>query len=58
MTLKSDPDTLARSIEATEQLLLRFVADALVMRVGFHNGAHAGQILDLRRVLGLPRVIG
>ncbi len=29
----------------------------LVMRVGFHNGAHAGQILDLRRAMGLPRVI-
>ncbi|MEE2718454.1 MAG: DinB family protein [Planctomycetota bacterium] len=33
------------------------IAD-LVLRVGFHNGAHAGQILDLRRGLGKPRVIG
>lgn len=31
--------------------------DDLVLRVGFHNGAHAGQILDLRRALGKPRVI-
>ena len=30
----------------------------LVLRVGFHNGAHAGQVLDLRRNLGKPRVIG
>ena len=33
------------------------IAD-LVRRVGFHNGAHAGQILGLRRGLGKPRVIG
>ncbi|MDG1899915.1 MAG: DinB family protein [Phycisphaerales bacterium] len=32
--------------------------DDLVVRVGFHNGAHAGQVLDLRRVLGMPRIIG
>jgi len=32
--------------------------DDLVVRVGFHNGAHAGQVLDLRRNLGKSRVIG
>ncbi|MBZ0172429.1 MAG: DinB family protein [Phycisphaerales bacterium] len=30
----------------------------LVQRVIFHNGVHAGQIIDLRRVIGLGRVIG
>ncbi len=33
-------------------------AGALVQRIIFHNGAHAGQIADLRRALGMPRVIG
>jgi hypothetical protein len=30
---------------------------ALVTRVTFHNGVHTGQITDLRRALGLERVI-
>ncbi len=30
---------------------------ALIMRVCFHNGAHAGQIIDLRRALSMQRVI-
>ena len=30
----------------------------LVLRVCFHNGVHAGQVLDLRRALGMPRIIG
>lgn len=30
----------------------------LVARVVFHNGTHAGQIVDLRRALGMPGVIG
>jgi hypothetical protein len=29
----------------------------LVLRVSLHNGAHAGQLVDLRRGLGLERVI-
>jgi hypothetical protein len=29
----------------------------LVQRIAFHNGVHAGQIIDLRRGLGLDRVI-
>ena len=29
----------------------------LVMRLCFHNGAHAGQIMDLRRALSMQRVI-
>jgi hypothetical protein len=29
----------------------------LVLRIAFHNGVHAGQIIDLRRALGLDRVI-
>lgn len=31
--------------------------DALVMRLCFHNGMHAGQLTDLRRVLGMARVL-
>ena len=30
----------------------------LMHRVCFHNACHAGQIVDLRRGLGLPRIIG
>jgi len=30
---------------------------ALVLRICFHNGTHAGQLVDLRRALGLPNVI-
>ena len=30
----------------------------LIHRVCFHNACHAGQIVDLRRGLGLPRIIG
>ena len=30
----------------------------LISRVCFHNGAHSGQLLDLRRALDMPRVIG
>ena len=29
----------------------------LIMRVCFHNGSHAGQIMDLRRSLSMQRVI-
>ena len=29
----------------------------LIMRLCFHNGAHAGQIIDLRRALNMQRVI-
>ena len=29
----------------------------LAMRMVFHNGTHAGQIVDLRRALGMPQVI-
>jgi DinB family protein len=29
----------------------------LAMRMVFHNGTHAGQIVDLRRALGMPQLI-
>ena len=29
----------------------------LIMRLCFHNGAHAGQIIDLRRALNMQRII-
>jgi hypothetical protein len=32
-------------------------ASALVGRMIFHNGAHCGQLIDLRRALGFPSVI-
>ena len=60
-------DRLAGEVaSATESSLSREVkwgsrvleAGALVQRVIFHNGAHAGQIADLRRALGMPHVIG
>lgn len=28
-----------------------------VLRMAFHNGVHTGQITDLRRALGMPRVL-
>jgi len=34
-----------------------FPISALVIRVCFHNGTHAGQLTDLRRALRLDRVI-
>jgi DinB superfamily len=30
----------------------------LVLRMMFHNGTHTGQVVDTRRALGMPRVIG
>ena len=34
------------------------VVGSLVHRMVFHNGTHAGQLIDLRRALGMPNVIG
>lgn len=31
---------------------------AAVMRMIFHTGFHTGQIVDLRRALGMPRILG
>lgn len=36
----------------------RITLRSLVMRVTFHCGLHGGQLMDLRRALGLGRVIG
>lgn len=33
-------------------------AARLAIRMIFHNGTHTGEILDLRRALGLPRILG
>ena len=30
---------------------------ALAMRMMYHNGTHAGEIIDLRRALGMGRVL-
>jgi len=38
---------------ATGEIALR----TLVLRLAFHNGTHTGQLIDLRRALGLGRVI-
>jgi len=35
-----------------------FTGERLVTRIVFHNATHAGQLLDLRRALGLSRVVG
>lgn len=46
--------TLEREIAwHTSKITLRLLA----MRLVFHNGTHTGQILDLRRALGLERVL-
>ncbi|GAF96907.1 unnamed protein product, partial [marine sediment metagenome] len=59
-------DRLADAVRAAEPAALDQVIPwhggeitlrALVSRVVFHNGVHAGQITDLRRPLGLERVI-
>jgi len=31
---------------------------SLAQRMVFHNGVHAGELIDLRRALGMPRVMG
>lgn len=51
---------------ATNEMLVREVkwgsgpllVGSLVHRVALHNGTHAGQLTDLRRALGMARVIG
>lgn len=59
-------ERLAHAIEAMSDARVDELQDwhggqapfhALVMRVCFHNGTHAGQLTDLRRALRLPRVI-
>lgn len=32
--------------------------ERLAARMIFHNGQHTGQLMDLRRVMGMPRVVG
>ena len=60
-------DRLASAVgEASPTMLAREIqwggstttAGDLVSRIIFHNGIHAGQIIDLRRALGLPSVTG
>jgi hypothetical protein len=58
--------TLARALRETDEANLdrtlpwgagsTTVRD-VAMRMMFHNGTHCGQIVDLRRALGMPRVI-
>ncbi len=50
----ASPQTLAREIRWGKAEL---AAGDLVLRVAFHNGLHAGQLVDLRRALGLGRAI-
>ena len=59
-------DRLAAAVRAADEATLNGTIKwreselslwALVMRVTFHNGMHGGQITDLRRALGLERVI-
>jgi hypothetical protein len=46
--------TLNRQVDWGTQKLSLW---ALVNRVIFHNGMHAGQVVDLRRALGMERII-
>ena len=59
-------DRLASTVrEASDDALKKMVPWAtgeiplwkLALRIAFHNGTHTGQIIDLRRALGLDRVI-
>jgi hypothetical protein len=49
------PEQLASPVEWHEGPI---ELSQLIHRVCFHNACHAGQIVDLRRGLGLPRIIG
>lgn len=60
-------ERLALAVElATADVLLRrqrwgaaeYPLADLVPRVVFHNGTHVGQLIDLRRALGMPRLLG
>lgn len=56
-------DTVARADEAAFERLAPWGSQehalgALVMRVSLHNAQHAGQLADLRRALGMPRIAG
>ena len=50
----ADQETLNRNIPWGQSELPLW---SLVLRVAFHNGMHGGQITDLRRAIGLDRVI-
>jgi len=52
---KAPPEVLAREVDwgGTARTL-----GELAMRVSLHNATHAGQLCDLRRALGMPRVFG
>ncbi len=52
---QATPAALEREVKWGKSTL---TAGALVHRVVFHNGTHAGQIIDLRRALGLPPILG
>tara|TARA_E500000318_G_scaffold74454_1_gene69086 strand:- start:112 stop:648 length:537 start_codon:yes stop_codon:yes gene_type:complete len=54
-TAAASPKALEREVKWGSATI---VVDALVHRVIFHNGTHAGQLIDLRRALKLPQVIG
>ena len=49
------PSGMQREIKWGENVLM---VGSLVQRVIFHNGVHAGQVIDLRRALGMPGAIG
>ena len=51
---RTDESALAREVDWGTQRIRLW---ALVQRVIFHNGMHAGEIVDLRRALGMERVI-
>lgn len=54
-TAAASPKALEREIKWGSATL---TIDALVYRILFHNGTHAGQLIDLRRALKMPSVIG
>ena len=54
-TASASPKALEREVKWGKATI---AVDALVHRVVFHNGTHAGQLIDLRRALGMPKLIG
>ena len=54
-TAGATPKALEREVKWGSSTI---VVGPLVHRIHFHNGTHAGQLIDLRRALGMPNVIG
>ncbi len=52
---ESTPSALGKEVKWGSAML---AGGDLVLRVVFHTGTHTGQLIDLRRALGMPPVLG